>query len=248
MDTIRNYLESLFIEVPRNRETEKLKTDLLANMEDHYHELIEEGKNEHEAIGTVIATFGSIDELLDEMNLEKEKVFAETDGEKNISLEEAEEYWRQAKKTSFQIASGVFISCLAIAGFFFFAGLGGLSIAFGLLFLGAAVAVGFFIVAGMKNSELNRFLGNRLISGKVIHAAQLREDAYRKSFSFSLIGGIGLCVFSLFPILASMTMYAGGTIGISGFFITVGAGVFLLIYGSCVRHSYRRFTQNNYSW
>ncbi len=50
MDTIRNYLESLFIGVPRSTEIEKLKADLLANMEDHYHELMGEGKNEQEAI------------------------------------------------------------------------------------------------------------------------------------------------------------------------------------------------------
>ena len=71
MDTIRNYLESLFIGVPRSTEIEKLKADLLANMEDHYHELMGEGKNEQEAIGTVISTFGSIDELLEELDVEK---------------------------------------------------------------------------------------------------------------------------------------------------------------------------------
>lgn len=54
MDTIRNYLDSLFIGVPQSTEIDKLKTDLLANMEDHYHELMGEGKNEQEAIGTVI--------------------------------------------------------------------------------------------------------------------------------------------------------------------------------------------------
>ena len=46
MDTIRNYLDSLFIGVPQSTEIDKLKTDLLANMEDHYHELMGEGKNE----------------------------------------------------------------------------------------------------------------------------------------------------------------------------------------------------------
>lgn len=71
MDTIRNYLDSLFIGVPQSTEIDKLKTDLLANMEDHYHELMGEEKNEQEAIGTVISTFGSIDELLEELDVEK---------------------------------------------------------------------------------------------------------------------------------------------------------------------------------
>lgn len=71
MDTIRNYLDSLFIGVPQSTEIDKLKTDLLANMKDHYHELMGEGKNEQEAIGTVISTFGSIDELLEKLDVEK---------------------------------------------------------------------------------------------------------------------------------------------------------------------------------
>ena len=40
MDTIRNYLDSLFIGVPQSTEIDKLKTDLLANMEYHYHEFM----------------------------------------------------------------------------------------------------------------------------------------------------------------------------------------------------------------
>lgn len=71
MNTIRNYLDSLFLNVPKTAETQKAKKDLLSIMEDHYYELIEEGKNENEAIGTVINEFGSIDELLAELELEK---------------------------------------------------------------------------------------------------------------------------------------------------------------------------------
>ncbi|BAK93629.1 putative uncharacterized protein [Tetragenococcus halophilus subsp. halophilus] len=44
MNTIRNYLDSLFLNVPKTAETQKAKKDLLSIMEDHYYELIEEGK------------------------------------------------------------------------------------------------------------------------------------------------------------------------------------------------------------
>ncbi len=42
-------------------------------MEDHYLELIHQGKSEHEAIGAVISEFGSVDELLQELNVSKKK-------------------------------------------------------------------------------------------------------------------------------------------------------------------------------
>ena len=44
MKTIRDYLDSLFLNVPTTPETKKAKEDLAAIMEDHYHELIEQGK------------------------------------------------------------------------------------------------------------------------------------------------------------------------------------------------------------
>lgn len=46
MDIICNYLESFFIGVFWSIEKEKLKVDLLVNMEDYYYELMGEGKNE----------------------------------------------------------------------------------------------------------------------------------------------------------------------------------------------------------
>lgn len=47
MKTIHDYLDSLFLSVPITPETKKAKEDLLAIMEDHYLELIHQGKSEH---------------------------------------------------------------------------------------------------------------------------------------------------------------------------------------------------------
>lgn len=121
MDTIRNYLDSLFIGVPQSTEIDKLKTDLLANMEDHYHELMGEGKNEQEAIGTVISTFGSIDELLEELDVEKKHQADETEtNTASIYLSEAENYWKEYRAASLQVASGVLFISLSFASFLLF--------------------------------------------------------------------------------------------------------------------------------
>ncbi len=70
METIKNYLDNMFINFPKTPEVLRVKKDLAEMMEDKYNELIAEGKKEHEAIGIVISEFGSIQELTDELGIE----------------------------------------------------------------------------------------------------------------------------------------------------------------------------------
>ena len=63
MDAIKNYLETMFLNLPNTPEVQKAKYELGQMMEDKYRELIADGKTENEAIGTVIAEFGNLDEL-----------------------------------------------------------------------------------------------------------------------------------------------------------------------------------------
>ena len=69
MEAIRNYVEALFAALPQNTDTQRIKADMLANLEEKYHALLEEGKNEAEATGLVIASIGSADELREEFGL-----------------------------------------------------------------------------------------------------------------------------------------------------------------------------------
>lgn len=59
MDAIKNYLETMFLNLPNTPEVQKAKYELGQMMEDKYRELIADGKTENEAIGTVIAEFGN---------------------------------------------------------------------------------------------------------------------------------------------------------------------------------------------
>ena len=49
METIKNYLESMFRNLPNTSEVIKAKNELLQMMEDKYTELRREGKTENEA-------------------------------------------------------------------------------------------------------------------------------------------------------------------------------------------------------
>jgi|GEM_PF-1460551 len=64
METIRDYLDKMFARYPSTPEVLRAKSELGQMMEDKYNELIAAGKSKNEAIGTVIAEFGDLDELI----------------------------------------------------------------------------------------------------------------------------------------------------------------------------------------
>lgn len=51
MEAIRNYLETMFLNLPNTPEVYKAKNELWQMMEDKYTELKNEGKSENEAVG-----------------------------------------------------------------------------------------------------------------------------------------------------------------------------------------------------
>ncbi len=71
MEAILNYIETMFAGVPVTDDTKRLREEITANMTDKYDELIQAGKSDNEAVGTVISEFGNIDEVLVEMGVER---------------------------------------------------------------------------------------------------------------------------------------------------------------------------------
>ena len=51
METILNYLDNMFVNMPKTPEVLRAKEDLAEMMEDKYNELIAEGRLQNEAIG-----------------------------------------------------------------------------------------------------------------------------------------------------------------------------------------------------
>ena len=71
METIKNYLESMFRGLPLTEKVMKAKSELLQMMEDKYSELIRSGKTENEAVGEVIQNFGNLEDLADELGIKE---------------------------------------------------------------------------------------------------------------------------------------------------------------------------------
>ena len=71
METIRNYLSTMFAGLPDTPEVRKAYEELAAMMEDKYTELIAEGCGENEAVGIVISEFGNLEELAQTLGIEE---------------------------------------------------------------------------------------------------------------------------------------------------------------------------------
>ena len=79
METIKNYLETMFANMPDTEETRRAKQELFSMMEDKYNELISEGQSENTAVGTVISEFGNLEDLAEDLGLTKEVQLPSTD-------------------------------------------------------------------------------------------------------------------------------------------------------------------------
>ncbi|MEO1772388.1 permease prefix domain 1-containing protein [Candidatus Enterococcus ferrettii] len=247
MDTIKNYLETLFIEFPKTNEVQRAKEELLAIMEDHYWSLREEGKSEHEAIGAVISEFGSVDELKETLQFSKNEEEVETDFDQDpISQEEMLEFMAKRKRSASGLSLGISFCILSIAAILG-ANIVGYASSLGLaaFFVCIATGVGLIIYNGMQMSSEGKPLNDRFVPRAVQQLAGTERSTYQKSFQFSLVLGIGLCVLSLVPVFLFSGYYMNG-IGIPLMFIFIATGVFLIIYGSVYYSSHSKFIDNRY--
>jgi hypothetical protein len=241
MKTIRDYLDSLFLNVPKTAETMKAKEDLLAIMEDHYHELIDQGKSEHEAIGAVISEFGSIDELLQELQVEAQE---DDDWQDVIEIDEAFDYWGQIRRFAFSLSLGIAF-CISSLGLFLFL-VNNINSGIALLgmFLFVALGVGFIISSGMNYSAAKRKLNDRPLAQEVKREARGQLEQYEKSFRFGLILGIIACIISVTPLF--LIAYLGSGFALDLFFAAVALGVFFIVYVSIIRTGFGKMTEGVY--
>ncbi len=69
METIRIYLDNMFMNLPNTAKVQRAKRELLQMMEDKYTELKESGKTENEAVGIVISEFGNLEEIAESLGI-----------------------------------------------------------------------------------------------------------------------------------------------------------------------------------
>lgn len=257
MNTIAEYIESLFLGVPINEKTNQLKEDLLASSEDRYDDLKVQGKSENEAIGAVISEFGNIDELLEEMNL-KQDYEAENGYEiDEISIEEATNYLSVQRRGAMFVGLGVMIIVFGLGLFFAMQALYGGSFGEGLgflaLFLGVAIGVPCFIIAGTSMSNNGKKLDDRLITVQVKNEVKKIKENFQRSFVSCMVLGVSFCVLGLaiFLFVATIFENSGSSdsyelLGLAGMMFLAGIGVFFFIFGGVVMGSFTKLIEQTY--
>lgn len=241
MNTIANYLDTMFIKFPETPEISQLKVDLLANMEDKYNELKAAGKSENEAIGTVIAEFGNIDELIEEMNLESSETTQDDRGEQEelplVDSEIVMEYFESKKKIGLGIGAGVLSCAVGVAGMLAiqaFTDQHSPFLSMIPLFILVAIGVGLFIVSGYRNSKYEYLEKEFVITGATRQMIGNLKKNYERSYIFGLVLGITLCIVSILPIFLSLYIWpensTGQLYGVSLFLAIAGVGVLFIVF------------------
>ena len=107
METIRNYLESVFCRFPATPEYAAVKQELLQKMQERYTALLESGYSQNEAVGTVIAECGNAEELLEQRGLLAVSGDAADQKMVYLSAKEAEKYYAERKSKGVLTGVGV---------------------------------------------------------------------------------------------------------------------------------------------
>ena len=117
MEAIRNYVEALFASLPQNADTQRIKDDMLANLEEKYQALLAEGKNPAEVTGIIIASIGSAEDLRKELGFDaappQPDAAASQPGSGTPAPAVAQEYGRYQTRKYAMIAAGVALFILA---------------------------------------------------------------------------------------------------------------------------------------
>lgn len=109
METIKQYIESLFIQFPLAPEVLRAKEHLIEMAEDKYTNLKEDGVNDNDAVAQVIAEFGNLDEIKDIIGLPENMFQPEYRSEniRTVSLDEVKAIEKDYKRTSVLVGFAV---------------------------------------------------------------------------------------------------------------------------------------------
>ena len=256
MQAIRNYLETMFMNLPNTPEVLRAKEELWQMMEDKYTELKNEGKSENEAVGTVISEFGNLDELAEELGIHQFMELPEVVAEqprRTITMEDTKQFLHDKARQAFQVAFGVLLCIVSPVGIIISEAvhinelIGELA-----LFLCIAVAVGMFVFSGISIKKWD-FLKQEPCSldFETTNYVHEKKDYNRGIFALFLVIGIGLCILSVIPVIIfgeiNLHLQAVNleSMGAAFLLLFVAIGVFLIVYGSMIYGSFDELLKVN---
>ena len=114
MEAIREYLNSIFANLPATDEVLKAKQELMTMMEDKYGELMSEGKSESEALEIIKEEFGNLDEIADSMGIRRDE--NSENYRRLVDIEEARDYISENGFSQFMLGVGVMFCIMCVVG------------------------------------------------------------------------------------------------------------------------------------
>lgn len=261
METIKNYLESMFLSLPNTPEIYRAKDELWQMMEDKYTELKENGKSENEAIAIVISEFGNLNEIAKDLGIDSVVVSHTNDEKKLFTIDMAKDYIKCFHIRSTLISVGVMLCILSVC-FPIFSELAESfvpyladmleAVSVCLMLLTIAVAVGLFVYANIMSNKWSYVTSTPLITDfKATDYINERMNQYRTVYAITMVIGIALCIVSIIPaIMADALTYvmpgdsadciAGGSL-----FIIVSIGVMLIVNSALNMNIYKSLLSLN---
>lgn len=236
METIKNYLETMFAKLPITVEVQKAKNELWQMMEDKYTELMNDGKTENEAVGIVISEFGNLDELSEELGI-RDFVIQENRNTgsafRNMTLVEVKDYLHDKARSAYTIALGVFLCIISCCGYMMdisWNWRGGIY-ATCFMFLMIATAVGLFMYSSFVMGKW-KFLKEKQCSVDFATAEYVhnRRESFRVTHAMMITIGVILCILSVLPIMIVGSLFSWSSgFGVVLMFVFIGIGVFLFV-------------------
>jgi len=240
MEAIRTYLDNVFAAFPQTQQVRALKADMQAGMEEKYHALKAQGKSEHEAVGSVIANFGSMDEITAELGLSREEALPKSG--MAITRDEAFEYVHLMKKSGTWIGIGVWLIITGVAGMvavnhFFAINAVGLFVLLSCI----AAAVAMFIINGTRMGHYEKYEEEQIhLDSQTKADLELQSARLMPRYAAKIAGGVAaiLLAVGLQALFSDLTLMSVDfvpltVIGFAPMFLfIVGFAVFLFITAS----------------
>ena len=252
MDTISNYVDSVFEKLPKTPELLEQKQAMLTKMQDKYQQLKSVGKSEHEAISGAIAAHGNIDDFTkSDLAVAPAEI---PDNEVYLTPEQVDEYIDHRHHFAWAMATGVFLCIMGPASLFLGQYLAGYRDGQGgrtsdlmdiltlvPLFIFVAAGVALFILYGMKEQQFE--LEEKRVQLDATTYARLKADhkAFRPRLAVAVAIGVALCILAPVSMLLSVVLL-GEENGLSLVFLLsfIAIGVFLFIFYGIQDETYEK--------
>ena len=236
METIKNYLESMFRNLPNTAEVLKAKNELLQMMEDKYAELRREGKSENEAVATVISEFGNLDEVAASLGIKDVIGKGEEQQRRSLSLDEVKEFISDRIVSILIRAIGIAFFIISPVPTILFCDIIKYEVlGVVLLFVFIGIGVGMMIIASSRMEQWT-FIKKELCSISPATTDYISEEKRKFSpyYTGLLIAGLVLCICSPVPSIIIDYMHSRINESWGGLLVLVfvGLGVAFMIYAN----------------